>query len=171
MTRTTAKPVSAQPAARWLSILSTTGLIRSRPSCGLGRVNSSKSWTAASSTPASPAAYAPSGRQCSNSGRFRPPPRQSEVDADWDPRAGPALHGAQAQGPAGARPQAPARGDHRRLQRHHLRNDLRRSRRAARPLSANGGSSTAPSPTVWRKPASACALSTACRGASGGAPA
>jgi hypothetical protein len=34
-----------------------------------------------------------------------------------------------------------------------MRRRVRRSRRAARPSSANGGSSTAPSPTAWRKPA------------------
>jgi hypothetical protein len=85
-------------------------------------------------------------------------------------RAGPALHGSQAQEPAGARARAPARGDHRRLQRHDLRGDARGDReRAARPSSANGGSSTAPSPTAWRKPATVCSPSPACRRANGAA--
>ena len=85
-------------------------------------------------------------------------------------RAGPALHGPQAQEPAGACARAAARGDRRRLQRHDLRGDARRrSKPAARPSSASGGSSTAPSPTAWRKPATVCSPSPACRQASGAA--
>ena len=45
----------------------------------------------------------------------------------------------------------------------------RRSKPAARPSSASGGSSTAPSPTAWRKPANACSPSPACRRANGAA--
>ena len=45
----------------------------------------------------------------------------------------------------------------------------RRSKPAARPSSANGGSSIAPLPTAWRKPASACSPSPACRRANGAA--
>src|SRR6266536_4499743 len=50
-----------------------------------------------------------------------------------------------------------------------MRRRVRRSKRAAKPSSANGGSSTAPSPTVWRKRAIACSPSLACHRASGGA--
>lgn len=83
--------------------------------------------------------------------------------------AGPALHGAQAQEPAGARPRAPARGDHRRLQRHDLRGDLRRDR----------GAPQGPHPLIrkWRpkhraaadsleEAGEACSPSPACRRAS-----
>jgi putative transposase len=45
----------------------------------------------------------------------------------------------------------------------------RRSRRTARPSSANGGSSIAPSPIASRRPASVCSPSPACRRANGGA--
>ena len=83
-------------------------------------------------------------------------------------RAGSALHRAQASQSARPCARAPARGDHGRLHRHDLRGDAaRRSRRAARPSSANGGSSIAPSPTAWRKPATRCSPSLACRRASG----
>ena len=86
-------------------------------------------------------------------------------------RAGPTLHGSQASQPARPRARAPARGDHRRLHRHDLRRDApRRSKRGARPSSASGGSSTGPSPTAWRKPATACSPSPACRRANGEAP-
>jgi hypothetical protein len=44
---------------------------------------------------------------------------------------------------------------------------LARSRAAARPSSANGGSSIAPSPIAWRKPATACSASPGCRRANG----
>src|ERR1700676_4602335 len=44
---------------------------------------------------------------------------------------------------------------------------LRRSRSAARPSSANGGSSTAPSPTAWKRLENACSPSFACRRANG----
>src|ERR1700749_1729787 len=44
---------------------------------------------------------------------------------------------------------------------------LRRSRSAARPSSENGGSSTALSPTAWRRQGNACSPSLACRRANG----
>src|ERR1700730_9740530 len=44
---------------------------------------------------------------------------------------------------------------------------LRRSRSAARPSSANGGSSTALSPTAWKRLENACSPSLACRRANG----
>src|SRR4029077_12474294 len=43
----------------------------------------------------------------------------------------------------------------------------RKLRPAAKPSSANGGYATAPSPTVWRKPAIACLALRACRRANG----
>src|SRR6266566_730998 len=52
-----------------------------------------------------------------------------------------------------------------------MRRPVRRSRCAARPSSANGGSSTAPSPTAWRKPATGSSPSPVYRRASGVAPA
>src|SRR5450759_5551683 len=52
-----------------------------------------------------------------------------------------------------------------------MRRRVRRSRRAAKPSSANGGSSTAPSPTAWRKPATGSSPSPVYRRASGVAPA
>src|SRR6266542_1639632 len=45
----------------------------------------------------------------------------------------------------------------------------KRSRPAARPSSANGGSSTAPSPTAWRKPVTGSSPSRVCRQVSGAA--
>ena len=45
----------------------------------------------------------------------------------------------------------------------------RRLKPAARPSSASGGSSTAPSPTAWRKPAIGCSPSHDCRRANGAA--
>ena len=69
-------------------------------------------------------------------------------------RAGSTLHRAQASQSARPCARAPARRDHGRLHRHDLRGDApRRSRRAARRSSANGGSSIAPSPTAWKRPA------------------
>src|SRR5215211_102964 len=50
-----------------------------------------------------------------------------------------------------------------------MRRRARRSRPAARPSSASGGSSTVPSPTAWRKRAIACSALPACRRASGAA--
>src|SRR6195256_2060877 len=52
-----------------------------------------------------------------------------------------------------------------------MRRPVRRSRCAASPSSANGGSSTAPSPTAWRKPATGSSPSPVYRRASGVAPA
>src|SRR5450756_494949 len=52
-----------------------------------------------------------------------------------------------------------------------MRRRVRRSRRAAKPSSANGGSSPAPSPTAWRKPATGSSPSPVYRRASGVAPA
>src|ERR1700716_2590716 len=52
-----------------------------------------------------------------------------------------------------------------------MRRPVRRSRCAASPSSANGGSSTAPSPTAWRKPATDSSPSPVYRRASGVAPA
>jgi hypothetical protein len=46
-----------------------------------------------------------------------------------------------------------------------------RSKSIAKPSSASGGSSTKPSPTAWRKPATGYSPSPACRRASGAAPA
>jgi hypothetical protein len=46
---------------------------------------------------------------------------------------------------------------------------MRRRGTATRPSSASGGSSTAPSPTAWRKPATVCSPSPACRRANGAA--
>src|SRR5258707_14039277 len=50
-----------------------------------------------------------------------------------------------------------------------MRRRLRRSKRAAKPSSANGGSSIAPSPTAWRRQETACSPSRACRRANGAA--
>src|SRR5664279_858350 len=50
-----------------------------------------------------------------------------------------------------------------------MRRRRRRSRPAARPSSANGGSSIALSPIAWRKQATVCSPSPACRQASGAA--
>src|SRR5258705_12932642 len=46
---------------------------------------------------------------------------------------------------------------------------MRRSRRAAKPSSANGGSSIAPSPTAWRRQENACSPLRVCRRANGAA--
>ena len=43
----------------------------------------------------------------------------------------------------------------------------RKSQRVARPSSANGGSSTARSPTAWRKPVIGCSVLRGCRRANG----
>src|SRR5438093_3041345 len=50
-----------------------------------------------------------------------------------------------------------------------MRQRARRSRRAARPSSASGGSSIMLSPTAWRRQAIGSSLSPACRRANGGA--
>src|SRR5260370_27597148 len=52
-----------------------------------------------------------------------------------------------------------------------MRRHLRRSRFAARPSSANGGSSIALLPTAWRKQETACSPSCACHRANGAASA
>ena len=49
------------------------------------------------------------------------------------------------------------------------RRRVKRSRSAAKPSSANGGSSIAPSPIAWRKPANACSPLPGCRQANGAA--
>src|SRR5215472_6805478 len=48
-----------------------------------------------------------------------------------------------------------------------MRQPAKRSRHAARPSCESGGSSIAPSPTAWRKRATACSPSPGCRLASG----
>jgi hypothetical protein len=65
-------------------------------------------------------------------------------------------------GPTRPRARAPARRDHHRLHRHDLPPPRpKKSRPAVRPSSASGGCVIAPSPTVWRKPATASSPSPA----------
>ena len=77
------------------------------------------------------------------------PGLEKAIAAVWDGVPVPEVHGTQASQPARLCPRAPARGNRRRLQRHDLRGDTPgRLKRAAKPSSANGGSSTAPSQTA-----------------------